>query len=1372
MAGFMGSPEGDETKSLLEKVQTKDDFHTKRWRCLSHPTRALETLSPVAILEIGILNARDLAERESGYWRSADTTADSFVQVVLDDQELEKCITPVARAKKQPMWLYHCEVDILAPMSMIRLQVFDDQPTEKVQIGFVDICVGDIPHDKTIEGWFELRFQDNFQSTSMDRYNHHCLMREEEVSQREFREEQSKKEKGNQPTNPEALEEGNKVTEKLVVKKQFFASSKERAVDAFQACVHSTADRAEEYGFQTLSASLKEGGTRERYRSNNGELYISLKLKTVVSSADSLFALALDAPPPVNMGIRETTELKRTPDIQQCVDEAWEVKVKLLDDALLCCMYGFKYLISWRCWPLSLLYFLGLLVCCYKSYWWWAIIPALLSVSLVVNSFPEQRKYMTRGGQNADLTEEGFKHTASWRNTDEVQKFILRLLTEDMKARLDNPRNSHKLRAFAAQCMRDGVPTVSLSELRLALMAAPFVVAEDNVATFQRNDLVWVDGRERGTILELTAPENITVELQPTLLDPEKHVKVVHQRQLTKRGESIPNLPKWASDLAVSSAMVQIYPPLEGIRHGLLPVIATVTDILTWKNKSVAVGLLVVLLSVSALFFWAAIMHVIHSNGKGNLSYAQEVVILVLRSLDNFIAAIVTMVIFLFQAWWMTHFSSFAKIMQRRGHQRQAPGIWKFYREDQEQSEMLRNVLAKEAEEYPHGMFHLPHMSGDASVTGEPLKSGAPLGLEALPDPIGLLRLNRGVPDCVRAAARSDEFCTVVQEPGAATAWVPRRVFSKELVQSEGAEEVVPGQSWCALRLEPRSRSSVSLAALFQTLSAASLRARLLSAGPEVILIPEADLSTAVALLVQDGHALWPSTRISSPVWRDVSASDPVAKELAGVWSLVQREQPLGTTVAEYTDGDGPLRLQAPSGLFVELCIPRKKGHDTEEASFGGYCHVEANGRHLQYMQQRRIDFQPPHVEVPSFVVTPSEASIEVTAVGANEFRELWARVGAAGTPESPEVASLELQSESPKGKVARYGLWIFIGMRFARILGPSQGHGTVASAYCQSLAQLRQIRGKSVVDKELNDLYEAVFGVVEEPGRLRTCKKSRSPGQADTMLFDYTDPDTGKVNVESETVVYETPGGRTETWRIVDWTFDPFSRASSPAPSRATSLAPDSEEEPAATSIAEEDDEEEGMAVTAQAHEPDPERELTDIGEPSDEEPEPVVEEKPERKKKAKLKGREDAEVKRPEKAKKKGKKQKDADDEEDDVAQKEVNEEEEDEEEDEEAAAKKKKKKKKKKHKEKKHKQKESQCDEEEGSGGECEEEALEELATPAKKSKTHKARNALAQEDEEEEAPEDPESEAPCADEPSDEDEGALMAELHAMRLRARQ
>ncbi|CAE7205772.1 unnamed protein product, partial [Symbiodinium pilosum] len=364
------------------------------------------------------------------------------------------------------------------------------------------------------------------------------------------------------------------------------------------------------------------------------------------------------------------------------------------------------------------------------------------------------------------------------------------------------------------------------------------------------------------------------------------------------------------------------------------------------------------------------------------------------------------------------------------------------------------------------------------------------------------------------------------------------------------------------------------------------------------------------------------------------------------------------------------------------------------------------------------------------------------------------------------------------------YGLWIFVGMRFARILGPSQGKGTVASAYCQSLAQLRQIRGKSEVDKELNNLYEAVFGVVEEPGQLRTCKKSRCP-EADSMLYDASDPDTGTISVGPENVVYKTPDGRTETWRIVDWTFDPFARAKSPVPSRATSLAPDSEEEPPATSIAEEDDEEEGMRVTAQAHDPDPERELTDVGEPSDEEPEPQVEEKQEDiKQKAKLKARDDEEE-QPTKTKKGKKPQEFQEEDEEEMAEKEEEEEEEDEEE---AAAKKKKKKKKKKHKEKKSKLKDSQC-EEEVSGGEFEEGAEEEFRVKKekktkhkkderekkqkkdKKSKKNKARNALVQEEEEEEAPQEPASDAP-GEEPSEEDLPPHRAQLRGMRLRARE
>ena len=52
----------------------------------THPLRAFETLSPYAVLEVGIMAARDLTERESGFFNT-DTTPDPYVQVLLDDTE-------------------------------------------------------------------------------------------------------------------------------------------------------------------------------------------------------------------------------------------------------------------------------------------------------------------------------------------------------------------------------------------------------------------------------------------------------------------------------------------------------------------------------------------------------------------------------------------------------------------------------------------------------------------------------------------------------------------------------------------------------------------------------------------------------------------------------------------------------------------------------------------------------------------------------------------------------------------------------------------------------------------------------------------------------------------------------------------------------------------------------------------------------------------------------------------------------------------------------------------------------------------------------------------------------------------------------------
>ncbi|CAE8586280.1 unnamed protein product, partial [Polarella glacialis] len=111
--------------------------------------------------------------------------------------------------------------------------------------------------------------------------------------------------------------------------------------------------------------------------------------------------------------------------------------------------------------------------------------------------------------------------------------------------------------------------------------------------------------------------------------------------------------------------------------------------------------------------------------------------------------------------------------------------------------------------------------------------------------------------------------------------------------------------------------------------------------------------------------------------------------------------------------------------------------------------------------QLREVDFQPPKVEPPRYKVALGEASIEVSGHedgGKEQYRELWARVGATST----DVVALELQSEVPAPKAARSGLWIFSGKRFARVLTPCRGTALVAGTCCQSLSQLQKLRGKS----------------------------------------------------------------------------------------------------------------------------------------------------------------------------------------------------------------------------------------------------------------------------------------------------------------------
>eukprot|EP00913_Durusdinium_trenchii_P020485 g19244.t1 len=397
------------------------------------------------------------------------------------------------------MWIFTCEVEIMAPMSMLRFQVKDNRP-ETESFG-------------------------------------------QPAKEKEKKEELEKKSSSTAITD---VPDDDHET-KLVQKKERYSCSQDRTMDAFQACVHSTADKAQELGLQTLGSAITEGGRKRRR--NAGELYVSLRLKLLVSKVSSCFAYALDPPRLEHYGAwKQEVILTKPVDVQRCYDDFYEVKVHVLDNALLCCVYGFKYLVSWRSISLSLMpgkkrvvigltrgifqsriYLVGLLACCFKTYLTWAIMPLLLALSLFINSFPEARYYMTRGGLNAALTEEGFKQTAAWRDSGEILKFIERLLREDMTPGCD----------LLGMESRTKQPASSLEEVRLALLAADYVV--DQQVSFNPGASVWVDGRFPAHVVSSDG------ERVRTLLAEDKPPEEVRARQLLLRadalGMKVPEIP-------------------------------------------------------------------------------------------------------------------------------------------------------------------------------------------------------------------------------------------------------------------------------------------------------------------------------------------------------------------------------------------------------------------------------------------------------------------------------------------------------------------------------------------------------------------------------------------------------------------------------------------------------------------------------------------------------------------------------------------------------------------------------------------------------------------------------------------------------------
>ncbi|CAE8626111.1 unnamed protein product [Polarella glacialis] len=613
------------------EIQSKDDFHTERWRCIYDPVRAAETLSPHARLEVGIIRGRSLLAADRSL--VSRPTSDPYVKVLLDDRPVFS--TAHRAATLEPEWQEVTSLDIVAARSMVRLQIMDkDRWKEDDPIGFVEFCVGDLPFDELVEGWLELRFQENLQRTSTSRYRNHCAARDDAL-----REVWAQSSAGRPPS---------------------WGQLKEKRLKNKSSCR------------SILTQLTASPGSAELY--NAGEIFVRLRLFPVVSAQDCTFALALDPPVPVDFGTYVQEENLVKLDVQDLFDDLMDIKRSFVDDGLVCILNFCRYVLNWRSVPISLVYTAGALVICLRP--WDLFIPvvfALLAVSVCLLALGQLARQLTTGGSNAPLTEDGFQDVARWRDTPQMAAFLMRLVEQDLHGKVADDR---QLLLLARLCINGSWPLAPLGKVRQILWKADWVTCpkdQDLPEAFRPGALVLVDERRRARVLHLdTVPGSAVVEYESETYQRDEVFRVrteaVPLQRIVLRPE-LPRIPAWILPGPIECKIRRFHTQVEIFKLDILPLWQAVGNVLTWRRREQAVWLAASCLGIS---LGTMALSCYGHTAVGRLLWIRD-------WLCTCLCLAVVMPPFLCKAWWFDVLRSALRIALRRKQERRAPEVWAFF---------------------------------------------------------------------------------------------------------------------------------------------------------------------------------------------------------------------------------------------------------------------------------------------------------------------------------------------------------------------------------------------------------------------------------------------------------------------------------------------------------------------------------------------------------------------------------------------------------------------------------------------------------------------------------------------------------------------
>lgn len=635
----------EETPILSRGLFEKDAFSSTRWRCLANPKRAYETLGPYATLSIDIVKGKDLIGADTSLVLTP--TSDPFVEVELDDMLVYH--TPTVNMALHPEWYHHGSIDIVSAMSMVRLQVLDkDIVKQNDKIGFVEFCVADIPFDAQVEGWMELRFQENLQRTSWHRYEAHCRARDDSTVA-------SGKTSGD--TVPKLQPAGDKGFPRATMKK--------RNGSLFSSCVE-----------QACATGGGGANVITGFRYNAGEILVRLQLLRLTTVTDGILALAVDPPRPEHHGSYVTTDIAPMLDAQGLVDDVSDIKRIMLDTCLRSVTFFMLYIVRWRCPPLTAAILALLLLWISSPMLGWCILPGLLALIMVLLSCGNFRLDLTTGGKNATLNQQGFDRVASWGQTYQMRDFVLKV-ADGIGAKVESEA---ECRSFAAQCFRNRRPALSFAELERLIQKASWTTMGE-VSGISRGSLVLVDGSYRARVVSSDPEAGI---VQVAYDDPQHHgpsssgdppglpPDAVDRARVSLR-KTVVSVPTALVPDILESQLRKVPPIVDQLKTHLCPAIQRASDIATWKDGSTSLSVTLLLASASALNGYVLLVH-------SETPLCREILWLLARFINVLLGLGVVYAFVQSAPWFMSLCAVVRMLVRVVTIRRRAPDNWAFFK--------------------------------------------------------------------------------------------------------------------------------------------------------------------------------------------------------------------------------------------------------------------------------------------------------------------------------------------------------------------------------------------------------------------------------------------------------------------------------------------------------------------------------------------------------------------------------------------------------------------------------------------------------------------------------------------------------------------